>query len=76
MLKAFDAKTAAHALQLARETLQNEAAAITALEQRLDADDTVAKAIELLLNCKGRVVVSGIGKSGHIARKMAATFAS
>lgn len=76
MLKAFDAKTAAHALQLARETLQNEAAAITALELRLDADDTVVKAIELLLNCKGRVVVSGIGKSGHIARKMAATFAS
>ena len=76
MLKAFDAKTAAHALQLARETLQNEAAAITALEQRLDADDTVVNAIQLLLNCKGRVVVSGIGKSGHIARKIAATLAS
>ena len=76
MLKAFDAKMAAHALQLARETLQNEAAAITALEQRIDADDSVARAIELLLNCKGRVVVSGIGKSGHIARKIAATLAS
>ncbi|MPQ58601.1 SIS domain-containing protein [Duganella sp. FT27W] len=76
MLKAFDAKMAAHALRLARETLQNEAAAITALELRLGDDDTVVKAIELLFNCKGRVVVSGIGKSGHIARKMAATFAS
>jgi len=32
--------------------------------------------VELLLNCKGRVIVSGIGKSGHIARKIASTMAS
>ena len=76
MLKAFDNKTAAHALALARTTLQIEADAITALHARLETDDSVGKAVSLLLNCKGRVVVSGIGKSGHIARKIAATLAS
>jgi arabinose-5-phosphate isomerase len=76
MLKAFDANTAQRALQLASETLINEAEAITALNARLGADDSVVRAIALLLECKGRVVVSGIGKSGHIARKIAATLAS
>ena len=76
MLKAFDAKMAGNALRLARETLQNEADAIAALNARLGDDDSVVRAIELLLNCKGRVVVSGIGKSGHIGRKIAATLAS
>jgi len=38
--------------------------------------DNYIKAVELLINCKGRVIVSGMGKSGHIANKMAATFAS
>jgi arabinose-5-phosphate isomerase len=76
MLKAFDNKTAAHALALARTTLQIEADAIIALHARLETDDSVGKAVSLLLNCKGRVVVSGIGKSGHIARKIAATLAS
>ena len=70
---AFDAKTA---LRLARETLQNESDAIAALNARLEHDDSVVQAISLLLNCKGRVVVSGIGKSGHIGRKIAATLAS
>ncbi|TFW13802.1 KpsF/GutQ family sugar-phosphate isomerase [Duganella callida] len=73
MLKAFDAKTA---LRLARDTLQNEADAIHALNARLEHDDSVVQAISLLLNCTGRVVVSGIGKSGHIGRKIAATLAS
>ncbi|MES2265012.1 MAG: KpsF/GutQ family sugar-phosphate isomerase [Pseudomonadota bacterium] len=76
MLKAFDTKTAERALMLARETLQIEADAIGALHARLATDDSVGKAVTLLLNCKGRVVVSGIGKSGHIARKIAATLAS
>jgi arabinose-5-phosphate isomerase len=69
---------AARALQLARETLTIESDAIDALNQRLasNLDDSFVRAVELLLNCKGRVVVSGIGKSGHIARKIAATFAS
>ncbi|MYM82868.1 KpsF/GutQ family sugar-phosphate isomerase [Duganella sp. FT50W] len=73
MLKVFDAKTA---LRLARDTLQNEADAINALNARLANDDSVVQAISLLLNCSGRVVVSGIGKSGHIGRKIAATLAS
>ena len=67
-----------HALQLACDTLQIEADAILSLKQRLAGDDADAfcQAIKLSLNCTGRVVVSGIGKSGHIARKIAATFAS
>jgi len=66
------------ALQLASETLSIEADAIRDLNQRLTAntDDTFVSAVRLLLSCQGRVVVSGIGKSGHIARKIAATFAS
>lgn len=39
-------------------------------------DDNYARAIELILNCKGRVILSGMGKSGHIANKIAATLAS
>ena len=72
---AFDAL---RALQLARDTLQIEADAILTLKNRLSArpDDSFALALGLLLNCTGRVVVSGIGKSGHIARKITATFAS
>ncbi|MCL2830410.1 MAG: KpsF/GutQ family sugar-phosphate isomerase [Betaproteobacteria bacterium] len=62
------------ALELARQVLRIEAQAVAALEKRL-GDDFLA-ALELILNCHGRVIVSGIGKSGHIARKIAATFAS
>jgi arabinose-5-phosphate isomerase len=76
--KAFDAKSADRALQLARETLQIEADALLALKNRISdgPDDSFAQAVALLLDCTGRVVVSGIGKSGHIARKIAATLAS
>ena len=65
-------------LQLAGETLQIEADALLALKQRLASDNShsFSKAVEILLQCSGRVVVSGIGKSGHIARKIAATLAS
>jgi len=76
MLKDFDATTATRALELAREALQIEADALTELHARLATDESVGKAVTLLLNCKGRVVVSGIGKSGHIGRKIAATLAS
>jgi arabinose-5-phosphate isomerase len=62
------------ALALAREVLQTEADAVHTLATRLD--EHFARAVELLLRCRGRVVVSGIGKSGHIARKIAATLAS
>ncbi|GAB3545951.1 KpsF/GutQ family sugar-phosphate isomerase [Noviherbaspirillum agri] len=76
--KAFDAKTAQRALELARTTLQIEADAILALKDRLSnsADDSFIQAVALLMHGTGRVVVSGIGKSGHIARKIAATLAS
>ena len=63
-----------HALVLAREVLDIEAAAVQALTQRLD--DTFLHALNLILACTGRVMVSGMGKSGHIARKIAATFSS
>jgi len=67
----FDSR---RALALARQVLSTEAAAITALATRLGAP--FAAAVELILNSSGRVVLSGIGKSGHIAHKIAATFAS
>jgi arabinose-5-phosphate isomerase len=76
MLKVFDAKTATRALELAREALQIETDALRALHERLATDESVGQAVSLLLQCKGRVVVSGIGKSGHIGRKIAATLAS
>ncbi|MEP6607134.1 MAG: KpsF/GutQ family sugar-phosphate isomerase [Burkholderiaceae bacterium] len=62
------------ALALAREVLQVEAQAIAALTDRIDA--AFSRAVDLLLACAGRVVVTGVGKSGHIARKIAATLAS
>lgn len=62
------------ALALAREVLETEARAILALSSRLS--DAFVAALTLLRDCRGRVVVSGIGKSGHVARKLAATLAS
>jgi arabinose-5-phosphate isomerase len=64
----------ARALTLARQVLATEAAAITALSARIGT--AFVAVVELILNCKGRVVVSGIGKSGHVGRKLAATLAS
>ena len=63
------------AIALGREVLLHEAQAVKDLADMLDAEH-FGHAVELLLNCKGRVVVSGIGKSGHIGRKLAATLAS
>jgi len=62
------------ALDLAREVLSIEAAAVQALIQRID--ENFLRALEIILSCKGRVIVSGMGKSGHIARKIAATLSS
>ena len=76
MLKAFDRNITERAMQMARETLDIEADAIRAVHARLAGDDSVGRAVALLLECGGRVVVSGIGKSGHIGRKIAATLAS
>lgn len=61
-------------LSSAQRTLRIEAQAITDLVPRIDA--RFVRAVRLLLSCQGRVVVSGIGKSGHIGRKIAATLAS
>lgn len=60
-------------IQQAKKVLDIEAQAILALKDRLDV---LPKAIEILLQCKGKVIVSGIGKSGAIGRKIAATFNS
>ena len=57
-----------------QRTIRMEAAAVAALEQRIGAE--FDKACELLLNVEGRIIVTGMGKSGHIARKIAATLAS
>jgi arabinose-5-phosphate isomerase len=62
------------ALESARRVLRIEADAIAALVDRLD--DRFEKAIDILSACKGRVVVTGLGKSGLIGRKTAATFSS
>ncbi|SAI23402.1 arabinose 5-phosphate isomerase [Bordetella ansorpii] len=62
------------AIASARRTLQVEAQAIQDLSSRLD--DSFSRVVHMLLECRGRVVVSGLGKTGHIARKIAATFAS
>ena len=67
----FDAE---QALRRARETLDIEAAAILGLKDRVG--DSFTQAVQAILAVRGRVVVMGIGKSGHIGRKIAATLAS
>jgi arabinose-5-phosphate isomerase len=64
----------AQAVRLAHETLDIEAAALLGLKDRLD--DGFAHAVSMMLAVRGRVVVMGMGKSGHIGRKIAATLAS
>lgn len=71
VLPPFDAD---QALRLARETFAIEAAALFGLGQRLDA--RFAQAVHKILHIPGRVVVMGMGKSGHVGRKIAATLAS
>jgi arabinose-5-phosphate isomerase len=61
-------------LEMARRVLRIEADAVTALAGRLGTE--FDRAVKLILACHGRVIVSGIGKSGHIGRKIAATMAS
>jgi arabinose-5-phosphate isomerase len=64
----------ARVLAMARETLQIEIDAVVALADRIDG--RFVQAVERLMACRGRVVVTGMGKSGHIGRKIAATLAS
>jgi arabinose-5-phosphate isomerase len=61
-------------IRLARETLEIEAGAVLGLKNRVNED--FAKAVRMMLNVQGRIVVMGMGKSGHIGRKVAATLAS
>jgi len=64
----------ARSLRLARETLDIEAAAVQGLKGRIG--DAFAQAVQAILGLRGRVVVMGMGKSGHVGRKVAATLAS
>ena len=61
-------------IKLAKAVIKTEAAAIDALLDRIDVE--FEKACELIIQCQGRVVVTGMGKSGHIGNKIAATLAS
>ena len=61
-------------LRLAREVLQVESEAVVRLSLRLG--EAFVRSVRLVLECRGRVVVSGMGKSGHVARKVASTMAS
>ena len=65
---------ASHTLHMAREALDIEASALLAMKDRLD--DRFVQAVELVLQATGRVVVTGMGKSGHVGTKIAATLAS
>jgi arabinose-5-phosphate isomerase len=64
----------ARALKLARETFDIEAAAVLGLKDRVGA--SFGRAVQAMLDLRGRVVVMGMGKSGHVGRKIAATLAS
>lgn len=66
--------SAQRAITLAQETFDIEAAAVLGLKQRVGA--SFAQAVSMVLGIQGRVVVMGMGKSGHIGRKIAATLAS
>ncbi|MBX9299392.1 KpsF/GutQ family sugar-phosphate isomerase [Chromobacterium piscinae] len=61
-------------LETAREVLHEEAAALGTLAERLNGE--FLDAVEIILACEGRVIVTGMGKSGHVGRKIAATLAS
>ena len=61
-------------LATARRVIATEGAALTLLADALD--DSFTRAVDLIMQAKGRVIVTGMGKSGHVARKIASTFAS
>jgi arabinose-5-phosphate isomerase len=74
MIQAVRKPISADAIAIARDVLEIEAKAITDLISRID--EAFADAVRIIMRCRGRVVVSGMGKSGHIARKIASTLAS
>jgi arabinose-5-phosphate isomerase len=61
-------------IRIARKAVENEAAAVTGLIERLGGE--LVRAVELIMSAKGRVVITGIGKSGYIAQKIASTLTS
>jgi arabinose-5-phosphate isomerase len=71
---ADQASADARAIELAREVLRIESDAVAEIALRIDA--SFGAAVRTIMGCHGRVVVSGIGKSGHVARKIASTLAS
>jgi arabinose-5-phosphate isomerase len=66
--------TASEVLEFGRSVLHDEARALDALADSLG--ESFEQAVELVVRCKGKLIVSGLGKSGHVGRKIAATFAS
>src|SRR6201747_2282937 len=66
--------TVKNIIEIGKNTVRMEAAAVAALEQLMDHQ--FEKAVEMIYSCKGRVVISGIGKSAIIAQKIVATFNS
>jgi arabinose-5-phosphate isomerase len=76
--RVFAMPQAARSVELGAQTLAIEARALQALEQRIAGPmaQAFAQAVERVLACRGRVVVMGMGKSGHVGRKIAATLAS
>jgi arabinose-5-phosphate isomerase len=70
----LSAEEAGRLRQLGLAVIRNEAAALAALEARID--EAFARACNHMLHCQGRIVVTGMGKSGHIGNKIAATLAS
>ncbi|MDN3543280.1 KpsF/GutQ family sugar-phosphate isomerase [Kinneretia asaccharophila] len=73
-MSAVPAFDAALALRMGRQTLEIEAAGISAMAPRLG--ESFVRAVQTVLACQGRVAVMGMGKSGHVGRKIAATLAS
>ncbi len=69
-----DAEIDRQSLEIGRRVIRLEAEAVRALESRID--EQFARAVEMIYRCKGRVVITGIGKSGIIGKKIAATFSS
>src|SRR3954453_20252144 len=69
-----DADRQTDVLQFGREILHDEARALDALADSLG--EAFERAVALILGCPGKLIVSGLGKSGHVGRKIAATFAS
>jgi arabinose-5-phosphate isomerase len=67
-------KSSSRLVEIGRRVLMSESAALTELARQLD--DNFSRVVDLVYECKGHVIITGIGKSGHVGRKIAATMAS